>query len=338
MKKPTIVEDAFKLASTPYKAGNTEFATCSPIYIAPTSNVKDTLALYSNYQRVLAVGSTGAHGYEALLNGAKQVDLFDVNKLQRLYYEYMKTAIIQLKYEDFMKHFTLKEQQDVMPVHKYSNLLSNELYDKLVDFVPDEVAEVFTPLYDYFYSTELITSALFRLEHIITPEYLKSYVSFYEEENYNKLKRILQENENAITYRTCSLTDVPKTYKDQYDLVILDNILQYYKNIPTFETPYDVNCFIRKKLSQRVAEDGSIQATYGFEVAADAFMEHLGLVQEQEEQSLIKQLVIQKEIKEGIHIPLIQKWSGYDYNLIPGVEMYDGRESKNLVLTYKNNK
>ena len=336
--KTTTVEEAFKLASTPYKAGNTEFTTHSSIYIAPTSNVKDTLALYSNYQSVLAVGGTGAFGYEALLHGAKQVDLFDTNELQRLYSEYMKTAIIQLEYEDFMNHFTLKEQQDVMPIHKYSNLLSNELYDRLVDFVPDDVEEVFTPLYDYFYSTELITSALFRLEHIITPEYLKRYVSFYEEENYNKLKRILQENEHAITYQTCSLTDVPKTYKDQYDLVILDNVLQYYRNIPTLETPYDVNRFIRKSLAQRIIENGSIQATYGFEIAADAFMEQLGLVEESEERSLLKQLIIQKEIKEGIHIPLIQKWSGYDYNLIPGVEMYDGGNSKNLVLTYKNSK
>lgn len=296
--------------------------------------MKGTLNLYANYQKVLAVGSTGAHGYEALLHGAKQVDLFDVNELQRLYYEYMKTAIMQLDYEDFMKHFTLQEQQNIMAMHKYSDLLSNELYDKLVDFVPDDVKEVFTPLYDYFYSTELITSELFRLEHIITPEYLKKYVSFYEEENYNKLKRILQENENVITYQTCSLTDVPKKYKDQYDLVILDNILQYYKDIPTLDTPYDVNRFLSKSMVQRLTEKGCIQATYGFEIAADAFMEKLGLEKE-EKLSFLKRIAIQEELKEGIHIPLIQKRYGYEYDLIPGVETCDETITKNLVLTYQ---
>lgn len=107
MKRNEIVEEAYKLASTKYQTRNPKFQTLSSIYLAATSNVKDTLSLYSYYQKVLAVGSTGAHGYEALLNGATQVDLFDINELQRLFYEYMKTAIIHLDYQDFMRHFTL---------------------------------------------------------------------------------------------------------------------------------------------------------------------------------------------------------------------------------------
>lgn len=74
-------DTAFKLASTPYVADNPIYTKYSPIYIAATSNVKGTMNLYQNYDSVLAVGSTGAHGYEAALNGASRVDLFDINEL-----------------------------------------------------------------------------------------------------------------------------------------------------------------------------------------------------------------------------------------------------------------
>lgn len=55
----------------------------SSIYIAPTANVIDTVNLYNNYKDVLSVGGTGAIGYECILNGAKRVDLFDINYLQK---------------------------------------------------------------------------------------------------------------------------------------------------------------------------------------------------------------------------------------------------------------
>lgn len=80
---------AFKLVGSHYAAGTTSFSKYSPIYMASTSNVKSTLRLYDEYETVLCLGSTGAHGYEAALNGARRVDMFDINELQRLYYLFM---------------------------------------------------------------------------------------------------------------------------------------------------------------------------------------------------------------------------------------------------------
>jgi len=41
------------------------------------------------------------------------------------------------------------------------------------------------------------------------------------------------------------------------------------------------------------------------------------------------------EKKETVNIPLIKKYKGYSYDIIPGVESNYDRKSENLILTYK---
>ena len=81
IKSLEIRNAAFRLAEQKFVAGEPTYGLYSPIYIASTSNVTDTMNLYKNYEDVLTVGGTGAHAYEALLHGAKHVDLFDINEL-----------------------------------------------------------------------------------------------------------------------------------------------------------------------------------------------------------------------------------------------------------------
>ena len=64
-----------------------KFASYSPIYVAPTSNVKDTVKLYDGVKKALVVGTQGSFIYELLLNGVTEIDCFDKNILQYLYYE-----------------------------------------------------------------------------------------------------------------------------------------------------------------------------------------------------------------------------------------------------------
>lgn len=127
-------EEAYKLANSKYEPGKVNYTKYSPIYIASTSNVKDTLSLYKNYKSVLTIGSTGAHAFEAALNGATKVDMFDINELQKIYYELLKTAITVLNYEEFVKYFTLEDTKTIFKKEKIRNLISNEMYEKLAFF------------------------------------------------------------------------------------------------------------------------------------------------------------------------------------------------------------
>lgn len=333
-------EEAFKLASETYKPGQTTYGKYSPIYLASTANGKDTMNLYKDYESVLTLGATGALGFEASLHGAKKVDMFDINELQRLFYEYMKTAITHLKYEEFIKYFTLQEQKMLFQKKEISNLLSNELYDKLQFFVPEDVEFVFGPLFDYFDSSDLIISGLFRFEHPITLDYLKRYVSFYNEEEYNKLQKVLRDEKCDFTYQTLDLRDVPNTFDSKYDLILLDNVLQYYKKIRGLETAYDVNLFISKELSKHLSENGSIQAAYGFEVACDALKvsQNIPVEGNRYSQTPFAQVLVKQELKEGICPQLVRKWDNYTYHFIPGVEQNENKNAENVVLTYKKRK
>lgn len=321
---------AFKLASQRYDYNEkVAYDNYSPIYLASTSNVKDTFKVYNNYQKVLAVGSTGAHGFEALLNDATHIDLFDINELQRMFFELMKTAIMVLKYEDFIKYFTLKVQKNIFKIDQIKDLLSNELYEKIKTYLPSDVNFIYGPLYDYYDSTDLILSKLYRYEHPITLKYLKKFISFYNEEEYYKLQKILRTNPSIITFKQASLTDVPDNFNGDYDLIILDNILQYYKDIQELDNLNKIDNFIKNCLSRLLNENGVIQVNYGYQVASDALKAYLGLITLTEFDPL-KRIIIKEEMISGINNLLLKDKEGYTYNFIPGVELGD-----NLVLSYK---
>ena len=271
----SIREEAFKLASSKTDISKVmedpTYEKYGSIYIATTANVVDTMKLYKNCNDVLAIGGTGAHCYEAILNGATTVDMFDVNELQKLYFEYMYTAIMHLDYETFIKHFTLAKKTSFMHKSEIKDLLSEELYNKLVK----------------------------------------------------------------------SLTDVPSEFDKQYDLIVLDNLLQYYKDIPELETPYLTNLFIQKKLSNLLKSEGVIQVNYGFGIAAEAFKEKFNIPSNFElpKDTLLsilpKSMILREEQENGINIPLVEEYGDYSYDFITGVEIEDGANMDNLVLTYK---
>lgn len=331
-------ERAFNLVSCEYKMGSRLYTRYSPIYLAATSNVKSTLALYRGYEKVLAVGSTGAHGYEAALNNAKKVDMFDINELQKIYYEYMNTAIMYLDYEDFIKYFTLKEQKNLFKKSDIRDLLSNELFQRLEPYLSKEVQFVLGPIFDYFDSPDIVLSGLVRFEHPITLDYLKKYISFYNREEYYKLQNILRNHLCEINYYQESLENVPNKFHDVYDLIILDNILQGYSNIKSLDTSYKVNMFINKKLDSLLSDNGNLQVAYGFEVATDALKSGLQIPYEESKQPFAS-VMIKREQKEGICSQLIKKWNNYSYDFILGVEQeMEKRLVDNVVLTYRKRK
>lgn len=334
-----IREEAFKLAEKPYISGNPTYTKCSPIYLAPNENIKESISLTKHAKKVLTVDGMGAFGFESILNGAKKVDFFDINELQILFSKMALTAIAHLSYEDFIKHFTLPKQEAKMPISVLKNLLSDEMYFKIEKYLPEEVKFVFAPLYDYFDSKKLILSRLYRFEHIVTQEFLQRYVSFYNEKEYKKLQDILKNSECEINFHCLSLTDLPKLLNTKYDAIVLGNILQYYKQIRALDTPYKVNLFIQRNLSNLLNPEGIIEVNYGFEIATNAFKKHYKMPYEiygnTDFTRFITEISLDEEIIDGINVPLYSNWDHYSYHFINGVEQYEQRNSENLILTYQ---
>lgn len=335
--------------SVPFDTDDMYFGCCSPIYLATTSNVRNTLSVYNNYCNVLAVGGTGAHGYEALIHGAKKVDLFDINELQRLYFLYMKTAIMILPYEDFIRYFTFNINDDNF-CGDINIFLNSKLFKKLEKFLPNDVKEVFGTLWDNYSSDDIFYSRLVRSGHNFSLEYLKGAVSFYEEDNYNKLQNILRSNPNIISYFVSSLTELSSKINNVYDLVLLDNILEYYDKIPELDSIDKIDVFIKNSMRKLVVPGGQIQVGYAYGYDTDVFCQEFGITDIHGIESFEDTysnvdfffddffpsnsfLISHEELKsKNLILQLMRKKCGYRYDIFDGINELEG---KNMVLTYR---
>lgn len=352
-----VKKEAIKLvseSSVPFDTDSMQFGDCSPIYLATTSNVRNTLKVYRDYKKVLSVCGTGAHGYEALLHGVKKVDLFDINELQRLYFLYMKTAIMVLPYKDFIRYFTVPF--DVDDYDSFDDFLANDLFKRLELYLPIDVREVFGSIFTEYSSDDILFSRLVRFDHNFSLDYLKSAASFYNESEYNMLQGILRSNPDIISTHIISLTDLPNKVHESYDLILLDNILEYYDTIPGLDSVGKVDSFIKNKMSSLLTQDGSIQVAYAYGFDTDVFCEEFHLNDD-------KTLLLSDEdysnadflfddmfsffssndfgstrwdfVDKNLMIPLVRDMGGYQYSIFDGITVFEG---KNMVLTYTRRK
>lgn len=326
---------ALKLARKPFNPNKTTYGEYEAIYMAPTGNVKDAMAPFKNAKRVLAVGGIGAFGFEAAINDAEKVDMFDCNELQRCFFELVRTAMKMLDYDDFMLYFTLKTQNPMMTCYDFRNLLSPEMFMRLEDFLPYDVRFMYGMLYDNFEAIDLIYSALYRYCHAMYREYLTRFASMYDREKYYKLQATLRNNSCDVTYTKVSLIDLPKRFEGPYNLIVLGNILQYYDTIPGLSSAYDVNKFIKKELSKLLAPDGTIQVNYGFEIATQCLKMHLGIPYPKNQFNItpMGRMILKAKMKTDINVALVKK-GGYDYTFFEGVETFEGHSAENCILTY----
>lgn len=328
--------NAINLVKEPYDATNIKYGKYQSIYMAPTGNVKDAMSPYKGVKRVLAVGGVGAFGFEAGINDSEVIDMFDCNELQRHFFELIKASIMVLSYEQFMDYFTLETQSERMAPSEFRNLLSPILLILVEDYLPVDTRMFFEQLYYRFSNIQMIHSSLYRYAHAIYRKYLIRFASMYDEESYYKLQKILREKTCKISYKEASLIDLPKKYDGPYDLVVLGNILQYYKKIPSLDTPFAVDVFIKKELSKLLAPDGVIQVNYGFQISTICLKDCLGLPYPENDfvSSPFGKEFLKRQSKIDIMPNLLRK-GGYDFTIFEGVETFDGTPSENCVLTYK---
>ncbi len=313
---------ALEMASIKNMCGDGEHNLTSSIFFASTTNVKDTLKLYKDYDSVLSLGATGSVAYEALLNGASSVDMFDINYFQKVFYLYMQCAIKYLDYEDFIKHFTMLEDVNCFTKDNVKDIISHDLFDKLYSKLDVEVREVFGPLYDFYKDNSFLFSRLFRFNYCINLSYLKKYVSFYNKEEFYKLKELLFSK--SLNYDVCDLKDLKS--KKKFDLILLGNVLTFYKSTD-LNTCERVNGFINETLLSMLSDNGAVQVGYLFGDGFEHFINNLHGKLNENPLKINEQML---HFYEEINFTLVKNYSSlYSGNIIPGV---DGK-SKNIILS-----
>lgn len=188
------------------------FQDKSPVYLFSNENISGYLRpLNLQDARVLSVGASGDHAFEAYLAGAEHVDTFDINSMQRPVVELKTHMIRELDYDAFRDFFFSKNHFfDTQMLRGIQSSFSPELQRFLQDCKSKR-------------------ASVLKYDAAQNPLYKTDYISYLQSpEQYEQLSRALPEQ---IPFRHCNLMDLSRDLDGKYDFMMLSNIFEYlYQN------------------------------------------------------------------------------------------------------------
>lgn len=182
------------------------------VYLFSNENISGYLNQIGNLDggRVLTVGASGDHAFEAYARGAARVDTFDINSAQRCVIELKNHMIRNLSYSDFMDFFfekaTFFSPDIIKPIQK-------NFSDGLKDFLMQYYCERGYSMFKYLGAQ--------------TGQYEMKNLSYLANQDaYQKLAAKLPE---SIDFKHCGIDGVSYAFQQRarYDLIMLSNIFEY---------------------------------------------------------------------------------------------------------------
>jgi hypothetical protein len=174
----------------------------SRVFVFTNENTCDYIGNFGEFKdkNVLSVASSGDQAFEAILAGAKHVDTFDVNIMQK-YIMGLKTKIIRnLDYGKFMDFFFSE--------HNRFNISLLSSIDKL--FTNDDIVIL----------TELMGRKHYKYA---TPETIKNISYLSSTDKYKDLQVRLPEKFN---FKHMDIHQLSRTINKEYDIMMLSNIFE----------------------------------------------------------------------------------------------------------------
>ena len=191
------------------------------VYDFTNENVSCLKYLYHfDNSKVLSVVGSGDQYFASILNGAKQVDLFDINPTSYLYLLLKFYSIRELTYEEFYDFLVLK------------NLNNLTVYSKLESVLPLEVLKYYKFLMMYTNKTKQI---YFRKDgiNLLSKKNQKYYfetdysvIPYFEKQNYYELQEKLKKLEMPKFFQ-CDVLTLKSMISDNYDIMLMSNIYDH---------------------------------------------------------------------------------------------------------------
>lgn len=225
------------------KQKDNTFKNMDMSYIFTTENIKGYIPDLTD-KDILTVTSSGDHYFNALVKGAKNVDLFDINSLTIHMLKLKKAAVENLDLDVFLNFFNTIDKE---------NFFRYDIYLKFSKYLDKETYLYWNYIYELadFNNSNIYKSGLF---------YKLNYSSFdmnkineyLEESNYLKLKKRLSDIRN-INFINSDIFDLDNKLDKNYDTIFLSNINEYH----------DKNYIkIIEKLNQYLKQYGTNFAAY----------------------------------------------------------------------------
>lgn len=203
-------------------------------------------------KRILAVGGCGDHYFNARLNGASSVELFDINYLSKFIIALKKAGFEYLDYDVFCTFFGLYN------IHK---IFDYDIFQMFSKYLSDEDFIYWQHIYEIskqqgysIYESELISKFHHHIEEIMASN------RYFNEDEFLKLKQLLS-NTPEITFYHADINELPIFLRGKYDSMFLSNISTYQNNTKFIK--------LLKKLARYLQENGEIYFAYIYSNISD---------------------------------------------------------------------
>lgn len=217
------------------------FSDNSPSYLFTTENLQDSFTT-KGLSKVLTIGSSGDHLFNAVLQGAKEIDCFDVNIFSKYIIELKTTAISNLSYDDFIKLFFEDNKEIYTQIRQFLSITCRYIVDL-----------IFSPQKKRIVKEQYIS----KKQTLYNCNYLNS------EEQYNRLKQSLSDVKvNNI------VTDIQLLHNNlnkQYDLIHLSNVSDYAHLMFKEDYLQQFNERVVKPLLPCLTDDGRMICGYVYD-------------------------------------------------------------------------
>lgn len=213
---PKDIEEAVKILTNQAINKELRFYEYDSIYPFCNENIEGYMPNLTD-KSVLTVAGSGDHYFQAIYNGATEVDCFDINKLTYYYLKLKKTAIETLDIEEFNYYFDTMNDE----------IFNYDMYLKIRPNLDIETCYFFDTLYQVAFNKGeiLYNSKLFFDGSARKIDIYKS------EEKYETLRKKLSLQKD-INFIHTDIAHVRFFVSSNYDAIFLSNIGEYQR-------PYD---------------------------------------------------------------------------------------------------
>ncbi len=230
-------------------------STYNRVYNFTNENVTCLKELYNfENSKVLSVVGSGDQYFSSMLNGAKQVDLFDINPTACLYFILKFYSIRELTFEEFYELLVLR------------NFNNMKIYNKLEKVLPSKVLKYYKFLINSSASDKTL---MFRKDgiNLLTKKNQKYYfknsdtvIPYFQKDEYYKLQQILK-NISLPNFYQMGITNLKPNIN--YDVLLTSNI--YY------HCSFDIFKYVKLLKKFDIPEVQAGYDWYGFDLEEFAF-------------------------------------------------------------------
>ena len=194
---------------------NQAYGNTSSIYRFSNENISSYFHHLQNKEKILTVIGSGGQILNGILAGTRNFDCFDISVFPEYYLNLQLASILALSKDEYLEYYFSEDRE---------RLFCDEIYEKISKKLNHKYKEFWDTLYMFDDGIDIYNSSLFKYDLCLKKNILENN-PYLQENNYEKLKSILQTEYIKINTKVADITKVK--FSKEYDLINLSNILTY---------------------------------------------------------------------------------------------------------------